>query len=148
MKDTTYPILAFHQICKNFANSNMIDSLLFSYPQKIPSFYLVKRTITTVEVIVLHLAAVKLDLKYLVEFANCSSWMNSVYCHCLNEWAVFVSDLSLNAAIHKYIPSQVLNSKNGNANKGAWKAAIERYIFSCCKEVPVFTRNALFQVCF
>lgn len=51
----------------------MIDSLLFSHPQKIPSFYLVKRTITTVEVIVLHLAAVELDLKYLVEFANCSS---------------------------------------------------------------------------
>lgn len=53
----------------------MIDSLLFSHPQKLPSFYLVTRTITIVEVVLLCFTVVELDLKYLVEFANCSSWM-------------------------------------------------------------------------
>jgi len=62
----------------------MIDSLLFSHSQKIPSFYIVRRTITTVEAILLNFSVVKLDLKYLVEFANWSSCMSSVYCHHLN----------------------------------------------------------------
>lgn len=113
----TYPILEFHQMCKN-----SLAQIIFCQQQydwqpavftstKIPRFYLVMRTIAIVDVILLHSTVVELDLKYLLEFANCSSWMNSVYCRHLNEWAIFVSDLSLKAATHNYIPSQILNPK-------------------------------------
>lgn len=43
--------------------------------------------------------------------------MNNVYCHLLNEQALFGSDLSPNDAIHKYIPNQFHTSENRNANK-------------------------------
>lgn len=79
----------------------------------------------------------ELDLQYLIEVLDCSSWMNSVYCN-FSARAVFVSHLSLSNTIHKYIPGQVLNSKNGHDNKDAWKAAIERStsIANKCQYLP------------
>lgn len=87
VRDTTYLILAFHQICNKFSNVNYplptavwLTTSCFHIQKKKKSFYLVRRPITIVQVILLYFV-LDLDLKYLIEFVNCSSWMNSTYSH-------------------------------------------------------------------